>query len=73
MEQEKKEWEPVFVCKMKRNAFGKMGPVLCWPNGNIVEDQVDCEVSNPLDGLARVKLTFNATGRLIEIKGEEDG
>jgi hypothetical protein len=65
--------KPTFIVKMKKNAFGRIGAILCWPDGTIVPDQVDCTVRTSVDALVTVTVTFNAGVNLIEIKECPDG
>jgi hypothetical protein len=67
------ERRPVFIVKMTRNAFGQVGALLCWPDGTIVEDQIECAVTTTVDALVRVVVTFHAGINLITIKEDDDG
>ena len=64
--------EPTFVVKLKRNAWGHVGALLCWPDGTMVEDQVNCAVLTTVDALVQVTVTFNAGVKLIEIREDAD-
>lgn len=64
--------EPTFIVKLKRNAFGHVGALLCWPDGTIVPNQVDCTVTTTVDALVRVTVSFHANLGLIEIKEDAD-
>jgi hypothetical protein len=67
------EQRPTFIVKMTRNALGQVGALLCWPDGTIVEDQIECAVTTTVDALVRVVVTFHAGIKLITIKEDYDG
>ena len=63
---------PTFIIRMKKNAFGQIGPTLCWPDGSTVGDQIECEVTHRVDALVHVRVEFSVTGKLITIKEDAD-
>ena len=54
---------PLFVLRFMQNAQGKFGPILCWPDGEIVPGQCFTSLDNPVGALQTVTIKlFVGTG-----------
>lgn len=63
----KEETPPLFIVRIMKNASGQLGPILCWPDGEIVPGQCDTGLRLPAEGLATVTVCLFVGTGVVEL------
>ncbi len=61
---------PLFVVRIMENGQGHRGPILCWPDGEIVPGQCDTQLRLPATGIPTVTVCLFVGTGVVEIEDD---